>query len=91
MRPFHSLAIIINLRRRLRIIMLVSGYDFVLGVHSVKLAPSCVKGRHGKEAQSAICWGKQRRLKTLIVVTKLRWQVRQSLSLQVAVSLGEPM
>ena len=38
-----------------------------------------------------LCCGKQRRLKTEIVVAKREWQRRQSLSPRVAVSLGEPI
>ena len=30
--------------------MPVSEYDSKLDAHSVELAPSCAKGRHGKEA-----------------------------------------
>ena len=32
--------------------MLVSEYDSGFGVHSVKLAPSCAKGRHGTETRT---------------------------------------
>ena len=72
--------------------MLVSEFDSDLEVHGEKLAPCCAKGRHGTEAQSpSSMLGQTKKTKNHLLLWQNLGGRKLNLSLNVAVSLWEPM